>query len=139
VNGAPDGVVEVFAGSATLAATARKRGCKAVAVDQHSNKHKPQMNITIRDMLAEGAVQGTLDIILKLKAECRKVLVWMAPPCGTASKAREIPLKNGGAGPRPLRSKEHPAGLPTLSLGERERERESRCSEPALRSHGRPP
>ena len=39
-------------------------------------------------------------------------MVWMAPPCGTASKARERPLKHleklGMSIPKPLRSKEQP-------------------------------
>ena len=37
-----------------------------------------------------------------------------APPCGTASRARSIPLGPTDHGPRPLRSEAFPAGLPHL-------------------------
>lgn len=39
--------------------------------------------------------------------------VHLAPPCGTASRAREIHRKKGPS-PRPLRSTRHPDGLPGL-------------------------
>ena len=50
-------------------------------------------------------------------------LLWehFAPVCGTASKAREIPRPEVNVAPRPLRSREHPLGLPTLSPGEQQR------------------
>lgn len=43
----------------------------------------------------------------------------MAPPCGTASRARDKPIpvwlrKRGVPSPPPLRSEEHPCGLPSL-------------------------
>jgi hypothetical protein len=41
-----------------------------------------------------------------------------APPCGTASRAREIPIPGG---PKPLRSEEFPRGLPNLSQVDKER------------------
>ena len=45
-------------------------------------------------------------------------MVWMAPPCSTASKARERPLKHlekmGMSIPKPLRSKEQPDQLDGL-------------------------
>ena len=40
-------------------------------------------------------------------------------PCGTSSRAREIPISGGG--PRPLRSEERPQGLPWLTPRERQR------------------
>eukprot|EP00435_Cladocopium_sp_Y103_P002221 s3673_g1.t1 len=50
---------------------------------------------------------------------------FMAPPCGSASKARAIPLRgkkrrlnSGLHGPRPLRSDRHPNGLPNLNFAE---------------------
>lgn len=47
----------------------------------------------------------------------RIVGIFLAPPCGTASRAREIPLKRKRMttpGPKPLRSDDHPNGLPGL-------------------------
>ena len=53
----------------------------------------------------------------------RVLAVFLAPPCGSASRARQIPLKRkrfghperGRHGPRPLRDDEHPNGFPNLS------------------------
>ena len=44
----------------------------------------------------------------------RLAAVWWAPPCGTASRARERPIR-GKAGPPPLRSDDFPDRLPNLS------------------------
>ena len=45
--------------------------------------------------------------------------VMLAPPCGTSSKARNIPLRNSKGrkktGPPPLRSEAYPEGLPGLT------------------------
>ena len=50
----------------------------------------------------------------------RAEAVWIAPPCGTASQARSIPLPSG-KGPVPLRSEAHPCGLPNISGIDKER------------------
>ena len=54
--------------------------------------------------------------------------VWFAPPCGTASAAREIRRKNKlgqqhWLDPKPLRSEDHPDGLPSLTGTDSERVR----------------
>ena len=51
------------------------------------------------------------------------LLLWahFAPVCGTASRAREIPRPELSTAPQPLRSLEHPLGLPTLAPGDRRR------------------
>ena len=46
--------------------------------------------------------------------------VWLAPPCGTASRAREIPL-GGDFAPQPLRTPEHPEGRPDLDPADADR------------------
>lgn len=55
-------------------------------------------------------------------ANDKVIAVFLAPPCGTASRARQIPLKRTrqgilrqSHGPRPLRSDQFPNGLPQLS------------------------
>ena len=40
--------------------------------------------------------------------------IHMGVPCGTSSKARGRPLRNGALGLQPLRSKAFPLGLPSL-------------------------
>ena len=55
--------------------------------------------------------------------------VFAAPPCGTCSRAREIPLANSHApGPQPLRDALHPDGLPSLQGVERERVLSANCT-----------
>ena len=44
-------------------------------------------------------------------------------PCGTASRAREIPIEGGG--PEPIRSPEFPDGLPNLRHRDKERVRKA--------------
>lgn len=46
----------------------------------------------------------------------RVVGVFLAPPCGTASRARSIKLKRKRNAPEPLRSDDHPNGLRNLSF-----------------------
>ena len=41
--------------------------------------------------------------------------VHLAPPCGTCSKARGIPMPDGSPGTQPVRSQEFLLGLPDLS------------------------
>ena len=43
------------------------------------------------------------------------VYVHMGPPCGTASRAREIRASRSSHGPPPLRSTQFPEGLPRLT------------------------
>ena len=49
----------------------------------------------------------------------RTVAVFMAPPCGTCSLAREIPIEGDPYAPRPVRSTLEPDGLMNLSEVER--------------------
>ena len=46
--------------------------------------------------------------------------VWLAPPCGTSSRAKEIPLPWEDE-PHALRSVEYPEGLPGLGPSDAER------------------
>lgn len=51
--------------------------------------------------------------------------VFLAPPCGSASRARQIPLRNKfrtrQQGPRPLRNDRFPNGIPFLRPAEQRR------------------
>eukprot|EP00435_Cladocopium_sp_Y103_P061413 s1136_g23.t1 len=60
----------------------------------------------------------------ELLEQKRLVYVHFAPPCGTASLARCIKLKNK-RGPKPLRSLRYPMGLPNLPFVSRERVRKA--------------
>ena len=109
-------MVEIFAGSARLAKACRHMGCRSVAVDKTTDRsHGTKIfvcDVTNPDDLT------MLEQFLQAEAQN---LGWVhfAPACGTASKAREKPnrvLERAGFHvPKPLRSEEHPLGLPHLS------------------------
>ena len=58
---------------------------------------------------------GAQQLLLSTLANLMPVLVVLAPPCGTASRARDIPAySNGRRIAKPLRSGQRPDGLPSL-------------------------
>ena len=103
-------IIEVFAGSCNLSATLVKHGFQAIAVD-HIQSHK------FRVMQLDLTSQHDQALLLDLIRHQQPFLVWMAPPCGTASRAKNIPVhnKSGQAFSCPLRSDDFPDGLPDLS------------------------
>ena len=88
-----------------------------MAVDQKSNRHKQCHPTVTIDLADEMAVQYLLELV---KRPGTTLYLHAAPPCGTASRAREKKLSwrlksQGVKEPKPLRSSQHPEGLPTLS------------------------
>ena len=106
--------MELFCGSAGVTAEWRRRGCDSLAFDWVRNKTRPKTHIINMDLSTSmaGNIIGN-----ELKKRRIQVLI-MAPPCGTASRAREIP-RHGCPGP--LRSVEYPLGLQNLSGRDLER------------------
>ena len=102
-------VVEICAGSARLTKTVRKRGLRGLAIDK-SKDRGCGTEIMILDLTLHHDVRLLLQI---LATEASRIaLVFISPPCGTASKARERPIRSSLLGgrkqPEPLRSKEKP-------------------------------
>ena len=58
--------------------------------------------------------------VIRLSSHPSLVYVLRAPPCGTSSRAREVPLRHC-RDPAPLHSEAHPAGLPGLSARDQHR------------------
>lgn len=85
-------------------------GFQAVGVDWAENRHIT-MGDSVSINLATSAGQATFD---RLTEHPRLAYVHFAPPCGTASRAREKPVAKGRHGPPPLRSEEFPYGLLSL-------------------------
>ena len=99
--------VEVFAGSGRLTAELKSSGFRdSVGVDHVVPKHIVSPIVKL-DLLGAGFCTVLFDMIDS--PFC--VYVHLAPPCGTASRAREIP---GRHMPQPARSEIHPDGLPAL-------------------------
>ena len=99
-------VLELCAGSALPSCVAKEAGYAVVPVDWGQSKHRPYVHVLQLDL----RLSRTWDFIRRLVETRDVVWVHIAPPCGTASRARDI-----GKGPRPLRSLQNPWGRPDLS------------------------
>ena len=108
-------IVEVFAGSARITECCREVGLRADAID-HKPRPLSKVQPLLLDLTSDIGRRGLRSILSHpdLKA------IWWAPPCGTASKARCIPLNVPNA-PRPLRTEEWPDGVSGLSKVEQAR------------------
>ena len=105
--------VEIFAGTARLSRAFAKRDFRVASVD-HTTKRSTGL-ITVLDLTKDEDLKFLLDF---LKAELNVlVYIHLAPPCGTASAARGIPVPGcpQEMQPVPLRSKEFPDSLPGLT------------------------
>ena len=109
-------VIEVCAGSARLTKTCRKLGLRGLAIDKITSR-SCGIDIMTLDLTVRDQLQLLLDII---DAEKDKLLlVFIAPPCGTASRARGRPIKSsllkGRKAPQPLRTDSQPDGKDNLT------------------------
>lgn len=102
------GLLELCSGSAILSFTAETMGFFSLPVDYERNKFTTHMPIIKMDLTEE----STVEICIQLIRSGSIQVITAAVPCGTASRAREIPIPGG---PKPLRSSEFPYGLPSLA------------------------
>jgi hypothetical protein len=107
--------LELCAGSAGLTAQLRRYGFESTAVDHKHNRHKSLAPVVQLDL----SLDSSQVIIREVIRSGRLVYIHVAPPCGTATKARERPVPQklrhmGAPNPQPLRSGSHPEGLPGL-------------------------
>ena len=100
------GFLELCAGSAILSFTAENAGFFAIPVDYSMNKFQPKISTVRLDLADDACVDICCDAIQSGVIQ----VVTAAIPCGTASRARHLPN-----GPPPLRSLDHPYGLPSLT------------------------
>ena len=97
-------MVEICAGTAMLTKTVRKRGIRGLAVDKSKDRGCGT------EIFLDNDVQLLIQI---LSTEASRIAgVFISQPCGTASKARERPVKTsllaGRKQPMPLRTKDKP-------------------------------
>ena len=109
-------VIEICAGTAMLSRCFQEVGFDVMAVDHSLNRFHPLAHICNLDLTLKSSWEF-LHYVLRNFPVC---FVHAAPPCGTCSRAREIQL-GGASQPRPLRSTEHPHGLPNLTSDEQAR------------------
>ena len=74
-------------------------------------------------ILADLTTESGVNLLMQWLENEYVIGLFIAPPCGSASRARSIPLKRKSPGdpppPRPLRSDEFPNGLPFLQFTDR--------------------
>ena len=99
-------VIEVFCGKAQLSRKLRQRGFQVFSVDHVTLKGVPIMSIDLN------STQGQT-LFFQLLSAANLFYVHFAPPCGTASAARNIRMGQKH-GPPPLRSLRFPMGLPSV-------------------------
>ena len=106
-------VIEIFAGTGGITAWIRKAGLNSsFGVDSVKQRHPKAPIIVLNLLTPEGE-----RLLWQYLRNPRVIGVWLAPPCGTASKAREI--DNGG--PPPLRDDLWPDGFTNLSAVDHDR------------------
>lgn len=107
--------VELFAGCASLSKAVAQAGFRVLSID-HQLAEQPLSPIVSLDL---GTTSGQ-EIMWDILEDDSLLAVHMGLPCGTASRAPERPISKalqaqGVPQPPPLRSAEHPLGLPNLS------------------------
>ena len=106
---------EIFAGCAKFSLCMQCQNFQVLPVDHDGSEHQPLTPVLFAD-LRELPAQQMLLQRLKTDPPC---CIHFAMPCGTGSRARERPIsvakrKMGVPQPPPLRSGEHPLGIPGL-------------------------
>ena len=122
-EGKPKVFVELMCGAARLTAACAKRGFRAFGIDWKRNKSsKPHGHCLMIDLTVPANQRFVLGLILAGQVAG----LHAAPPCGTATRARDKPLNAdaraaGLKRPMPLRSGKWPRGFPTLRGQDKER------------------
>ena len=114
--------IELFCGTAGLTACIRTLLPDSFGIDHKVKHHKvkhPKSQVICLD-LQKPEVQ---EMVMQWVSDPRCVCVHFGIPCGTASRARERRMSKTHFGPRPMRSKHFPDGLPPHLLSQNSRDR----------------
>ena len=113
-------MIEIFCGTSRVTASLKQYGLVSSFGVDHIRAKQAAAQVVIADLCDP---QG-IALLHQWLAHEYVVGIFLAPPCGSASRARQIPLrgrKGGQYGPRPLRDDDHPNGLPNLTMQEKQR------------------
>ena len=114
--------IELCSGSGVLSKAARQRGLRSMEVDS-SVKRAPGKQVLRIDLASPEQVEAVSEL---MQANPKTIaMLFGAPPCGTASLAREKDLpslsRQGFDLPKPLQSEAQPDGLDGLSSEDKSR------------------
>ena len=107
--------IELCAGSVSLSSVAQKFGYRVMPVDCKRNRHVTKCRVIQLDLATDYA----WEVLSYIVQTCDIAAIHFAPPCGTCSKARGIPLPNGDPGPQVLRTASFLLGVPDMSHTDR--------------------
>ena len=107
--------LEVCCGCAKYTRSLRRAGLESMGIDCIRNRHKALAPVVVLDLTDETDLASFFELL----ATGRVVYIHWGIPCGTGSRAREIPLtaaqkRAGIRRPLPLRNAEWPWGMPHL-------------------------
>ena len=103
-------IIEVFAGTSRVTASLRHFGMFSCFGVDHMRSANVAAPISIADLTTAEGVK----LLYSWLANPAVVGIFLAPPCGTASRARTIPLRGKRKAPEPLRDDLNPNGLKHL-------------------------
>ena len=89
--------LELCAGSAGYSAKLFKHGLSTLPIDAPHNKHKQKLPCVTLDL----CLPSSQELLMKLLADKRIFSLGAAPPCGTATRAREKKMKHIPASQQP--------------------------------------
>ena len=113
INGKPR-AIELCAGTAILSSKLFELGFDVCAVDTKRNRFRVKFPITDLDLCEDDSVLLITEAIVMNGI----AYIHAGVPCGTASRAREIPIKNNCNAPRPLRTETEPWGRTDITLSD---------------------
>ena len=117
--------LDIFCGTAGVTAALKRYGAEAIGIDHVIDKRRMKGPAVKLDLTKKSSQKLVLDEIRSGRVKG----VMLAPPCGTSSRARNIPLRTAHGkrkrGPPPLRSMDYPEGLPGLTGVNRTRVRQA--------------
>ena len=116
--GQPPFLLDIFCGRADIARACISAGLAACAIGYYAPSPSGLVPFVNLDLTLDWARLRALDVI---RCKHSSAIVWMAPPCGTLSFAREKPLPKrlalAGCKPTgPLRSARYLCGLPSAKI-----------------------
>ena len=112
-------IIEIFAGTSRVTCCLKQYGLASCFGVDHVRSKQCASQVVIADLCTPEGIA----LLKQWLAHEYVVGIFLAPPCGSASRARQIPLgkrhkrkHKNHSGPRPLRDDNHPNGLPNLSM-----------------------